>query len=324
MAAAALRTSLGFVAGTLCRYGLSLGHGMLTIVLGIAVYVSGGDDGGGPRAKTILDGCLLWGLVCAQACLLGFWIALAARPWHARAAYGAVHLLGLVFSVLAAGQFHLNPFWYDPYEFLRDVPAMFLSSFVAGVLLRCRGWKLIEANSDGELVTASSARRLQVPLGEFIKWLSFLCILLGLSVSLLPPRSLLLDERLWHWRLFHYAEFLLAVCIPAGFLASLIFLGMLARPASVVRILSMIAIWCVAIPLWIPGVVAGWNRLVAWYYLSQRVPRPRVPPQLLASLETIGYAFPSDPPWSLLALLLAIAFVAMTALFAGWHMRRRA
>lgn len=315
MANVALRTSLNFVAGTLSRYRLSLGHGTLTVVLGIAVYLTGSP------AK---HGWILWGLVAAQVCLLGCWTALAARPWTSRLAYGGLQLVGLVFCILAAGKVQLDPFWYDPFEFLRDVPALFLSAFFAGVLLRCRGWQLYSADDKGPSDTASAARWLQIPLGEFIKWFTILCVLLGLSVSLLPPRSLLLDDWLWRTRYAYYAEFLLAVCVPAGFFASLNLLWTLARPANVLRVLSIAVIGCVATLLWIAAVVGGLNLLYNAYHFSQAV-RPSVQvSQVYVSLDTIGYAFPFEPFWTLLALFLSIVFVSGTAVYSGWHIRRSA
>jgi predicted lysophospholipase L1 biosynthesis ABC-type transport system permease subunit len=42
------------------------------------------------------------------------------------------------------------------------------------------------------------------------------------------------------------------------------------------------------------------------------------------SLDTIGYAFPFEPFWTLLALFLSIVFVSGTAVYSGWHIRRSA
>jgi hypothetical protein len=314
MATVALRTSLDFVAGILRRYGLSLGHGALTVCLGVAVFLSGDPWTYGP---------ILWGLVSAQACLLGFWIALAARPWQTRMAYGGLHLVGLMFSVLAAGQMRLDPHWFDPFDVLRDVPALLVSTFVAGWLLRRRGWQLFLGAGDGRSDIAPGARRLQIPLGDFIKWFTLLCIALGLSVSLLPPGSVLLDDWLWRSRMSHYAEFLLAVCLPAGFLASLIFVGALVRThAELRRLTQMTGIWCVVTLLWISAVIVGLNLIYNAYYFVQSPTRPLIQlPRLFVSLETISYGLPGYSCWSLAALVGALFVVAVTAVLAGWRMQ---
>jgi hypothetical protein len=310
MATVALRSSLKLVVDILRRYGLSLGHGALTLVLGTAVLLSGNFRN---------HGFILWGLVSAQACLLGFWMAVAARPWHSRMAYGGLHLLGLVFCILAAWH-EFGAILVYPFEILRDVPALLVSTCVAGWLLRRRGWQLFSGPGDGHSA-APTARRMQIPLGEFIKWFTLLCIVLGLSVSLLPPPSMLLDDWLWRSRMSHYVEFLLAVCLPAGFLASLIFVGALVRThAELRRLARMTGIWCVVTLLWIAAVIAGMNLLYNAYYFWQSPTRPRIQlPRLFVSLETIKYGLPGYSYWSLLALLGALVFVAVTAVLAGWR-----
>ena len=327
MATVALRTSLDFVAGILRRYGLSLGHGALTVVLGIAVFLFGTFRNLGPvvflSGNFRSYGFILWALVSAQACLLGFWIALDARTWQTRMAYGGLHLLGIVFCVLAAGQLRLDPHWFDPLDVLRDVPALLVSTFVAGWLLQRRGWQLFSGAGDGRSDIAPGTRRMQIPLGEFIKWFTLLCIALGLSVSLLPPRSVLLDDWLWRSRMSHYAEFLLAVCLPAGFLASLIFVGALVRTHAELRRLSrMTGMWCVVTLLWIAAVIVGLNLIYNAYYFVQSPTRPLIQlPRLSVSLETISYGLPWYSYWSLAALLGALFGVVVTAVLAGWRMR---
>ena len=313
MATVALCSSLKLVADILRRYGLSLGHGALTVSVGVALFLS---------SDTWTYSPILWALVCAQACLLGFWTALAARPWQTRMAYGGLHLLGLVFCVLAAGAMNLDQrrTQYDLIGILRDVPAMLVSAFLAGVLLRRSGWQLSAASVSRPEI-AVGAPRMQISLGDFIKWFTLLCIAQGLSVSLLPPPSVFLDDWLWRSQMSHYAEFLLAVCLPAGILASLIFVAALVRThAERRRLTRMTGIWFVGTLLSCAAVIAGLNLIYIAYYFVQSPMGPRIQlPRLFVSLETIRYGLPGYSYWSLLALPGALVFVAVTAVQARWR-----
>ena len=325
MATVALRTSLDFVAGILRRYGLSLGHGALTVVLGIAVFLFGTFRNLGPvvflSGNFRSYGFILWALVSAQACLLGYWIALDARTWQTRMAYGGLHLLGIVFCVLAAGQMSMEPRGFYPLDVLRDAPAMLVCTLVAGLLLRSRGWQLHSGPSDAHC-EAPSIRRMQIPLGEFIKWFTLLCIALGLSVSLLPPRSVLLDDWLWRSRLRDYADFFLVVCMPAASLASLIFVGSLIQSPKPRRIIWMATTWCSLTVLFLAAAIVGLNLIYNAYYFVQSPTRPLIQlPRLFVSLETISYGLPGYSYWSLAALLGALFVVVVTAVLAGWRMR---
>jgi hypothetical protein len=316
-----LRSSAEFATGILRRYVLSFGQGMLLIFVALAVFFAGDDW---------KYGFILWGLVSAQTCLIGCWVALAERPWLMRLVYGGLHLLGLMFCVLVAGQMHPRAHRAPNtlIDILRDVPAMLVSALAAGLILRCRRWRLSAGVEPDRCGTSLSARRMQIPLGEFIKWFTLLCIVLGLSVSLLPPASLLRDHWLWHTRVSDYLAFFLVVCLPGAVVANRIFLQTLKSESLNLRQTSWAAIvWSLATVLWIGVVLIAFNLVYNVYYLSYYLARPpTIPPveipSLFVRMETIGYWPVRNAYWALGSLLAAVFVVAIMARLAGWRTRR--
>jgi hypothetical protein len=308
-----------FLMATLRRYGMSLGHGAMVLVVTTLAFVMG------PWRSY---GHLIWGLLTAEACLLGFWAALADRRLSTGVAYSALHLFGLVYCVLLAGAMHLDPLraQYDVIDVLRDVAPMYLTSFISGLFLRRGAWRLRESNRENMAIDATPSRTYQITLCELIKWFTYLCIALGLAASLsslLPSTSVLLDEWVWRSRFAYYVEFLLGVCVPAAVLSTLVHWLTLAWCEVRLRTAATVfAIWALVACIWI-GIVISTPYVLAVYYSWRYAHLPSVdiptPPPDLA-VVTYGLDFPFG--WSVLAFVFWLFVASASAYLSGWRLMR--
>lgn len=293
MATAAQSIRLNVVSAVLRRNRMLLGHGALILAVATFVFIM-------PSRGSTLN-FLLWGLLAAESCLLGFWVVLVARPAAARGAYGIVLLCGLVFCVMAAGQLHLDPHW-SPYATaanLRDVPVLFLASALTAGILRARGWRLNQIAANSEPGPGSTLKLVQFSLDDFGKWLTLLCILLGLSVSLLPQFTVMWESLLWQTTSRHYLVFVEVVCLPA---------------ASAVTLLLWLVLQGRALHI---GIV--WRALAVWGMTTGIL--------LLNTAILVGLRGPYDyylrhEPYMLPAFATWAVVVAATAYLCGWSVSR--
>ena len=132
----------------------------------------------------LILGCLI---VPSQVCLIALWTSLSAAPLLDRVGRAALWTGGLYFCVLGAAAM-------DAYGLGRTFPlslaiAMFGlfagTSFVA-VVMRHRGWRLVQSPEELALLPAAQPRSLQFHLADLLRWVTTLCVFLALGMATIP------------------------------------------------------------------------------------------------------------------------------------------